>query len=134
MVEIDSKNYIDWIKKADEDVLSVSSILRHRDAVPSLACFLCHQITEKYLKGLLVFNNKNFPKIHDLLELQTLLLEFYPDIRQIDSELDLLSTYYFETRYPGDFQSFAWEEAEEASMAAEKVKNFVLGKIKSEHE
>lgn len=134
MTHTDSKNYIEWIKKADEDELSVNSILLHREAVPSLACYLCQQVSEKYLKGLLIFNERNFPKVHDLLELQTLLLEFCPDIRQLDKELDLLSTYYFETRYPGDFPDFTWKDAEEAQVAAKKVKDFVLEKIESEHE
>jgi HEPN domain-containing protein len=129
MNQNNSKNYLEWFQKADEDELNAMSILKHRDGTPSGVCFLSQQMAEKYLKGLLIYNNKNFPKIHDLIQLQTLLLDIISDIKDYNNELDLLTTYYFETRYPGDYPEFTWEEAEEAHEAAKKIKQFVLSKI-----
>lgn len=129
MNQNNSKNYLDWFQKADEDELNAESILKHRDGTPSGACFLSQQMAEKYLKGLLIYNNKNFPKTHDLIQLQTLLLDIIPDIKDCSKKLDLLTTYYFETRYPGDYPEFTWEEAEQAYEAATKIKQFVLSKI-----
>lgn len=130
MNQSDSQNYLDWFKKADEDELNALSILKHRDGTPGAVCFLSQQTAEKYLKALLVFNNKKFPKIHDLVGLQTLLLDIVPDVKYLSNELDLLATYYFETRYPGDYPEFLWVDAEEACKAARKIKEFVLGKTK----
>ncbi len=110
----DSRNYLDWIQKADEDELNALSILRHRDGTPGMVCFLAQQIAEKYLKALLVYYKKSFPKVHDLLQLQTLLIETIPSLKDYNQEFDLLSTYYFETRYPGDYEAFSWQDAEEA--------------------
>lgn len=130
MLEDKEKNYLEWFKKAEEDELSADAILKAGGA-SSTACFLSQQIAEKYLKGLLVFNDKPFPKVHDLLELETLVLDLTPEIKDYEEDLDLLSTYYIETCYPGDYPEFSRKEAEEALISARKIKEFVLRKIKS---
>jgi len=130
MAQTDSKNYQDWFEKGNEDELGVLSILRHRDAVPSTACFLSQQVAEKYLKAFLVFQKVSFRKTHDLLELETLILPLEKDIKDCEKEMDILTTYYFETRYPGDYPEFSWQDAEQAYDAAKKIKKFVLEKIK----
>lgn len=122
-------NHGEWFKKAEEDALSVNAILREKGA-PSTACFLSQQMAEKYLKGLLVFHNRDFPKIHDLIELETRLLDLEPDIQEIHNDLKLLNRYYIETRYPGDYPEFHWDEAREARDAALKIKKFVLESVK----
>ncbi len=114
----------EWFRKAEEDLLSVRAILK--EGAPSTACFLSQQIAEKYLKGLLVLLNKPFPKVHDLLVLETLLQAAFPDIRSVHSDLLLLNRYYIETRYPGDFPAFSREEAKAAFDAALRIKEFVL--------
>ncbi len=127
------KNYLDWFKKAEEDEFAGKEILdAGRFFAP--ACFHFQQMTEKYLKGLLVFHDKEFPKVHDLLEIEALLLEIEPGIKNCENELDLLNRYYIETRYPGDYPEFTRKEAEKALKAALKIKEFVLSGIKSEHE
>jgi HEPN domain-containing protein len=122
------KNYESWFKKAREDELSIEAILKE-SGHPNTACFLAQQMSEKYLKGLLVSADKNFPKMHDLIELETLLLEVFPDIKEMHENLKLLNRFYIETRYPGDFPEFSWQEANGAYSAAKKVKEFALGKI-----
>lgn len=128
------KNYEEWFKKAEEDRLNANSILTHRDGAPSGVCFLSQQVAEKYLKGFLIFLNKEFPKVHDLLELESLIFLVNHEIKNHEKELDLLSTFYVETRYPGDYPEFTWQDAEQAYAAALNIKKFVLDKIKSEHE
>ncbi len=41
--------YLEWFRKADDDELSLTVILREGGA-PSTACFLAQQVAEKYLK------------------------------------------------------------------------------------
>lgn len=124
------KAHSEWIEKADEDELSIEAILKGGGA-PSTACFLSQQMAEKYLKGLAVSQKIPFPKIHDLLALETLLMECQPNISQIHGDLELLNRYYIETRYPGDYPQFSLEEGQKAFEAALRVKEFVLSKIKS---
>ncbi len=121
-----SANAEEWFKKAEDDALSVRAILK--EGAPSTACFLSQQLAEKYLKGLLVFHNKPFPKIHDLIELESLLIPVEKNIQNIHTDLVVLNRYYIETRYPGDYPEFTMDEAREAFGAALRVKEFVLVK------
>lgn len=123
-------NYENWLKKAEEDELSINAILNNGGS-PSTACFLSQQVAEKCLKALIVFYNKDFPKIHDLNELETIILALEPDIKSLHQELSKLTIYYIETRYPGDYPEFTFEEAKQAFEAAKRVKDFILKKISS---
>jgi HEPN domain-containing protein len=128
------KLYNEWIAKANEDELSAQSLLKHKDAVPGTVCYLSQQIAEKLLKALLLFYGKDFPKIHDLLALETSLLQIVADIKTIHHDLNMLNAYYIEARYPGDYPEFSWQDAQEAFDAALRIKDFVFSKITSEHE
>lgn len=118
-----------WFEKAHDDELNVASILKHQDGAPNGACFLSQQMAEKYLKGLLIFYGKLPPKVHDLVRLGALIAEFEPEIKNFESELKILSDYYIETRYPGDYPEFHWGDAEEAFQAVQKIKQFVFDRI-----
>jgi len=119
-----------WINKSQEDELNIKSILKHRDGTPSAVCFLCQQMAEKQLKALLIFSDFDLVKIHDLINLGSMLFEKISSIEDISDELKLLNRYYIETRYVGDYPEFFWTDAEEAYEAAKKIKEFVLEKIK----
>ena len=124
-------NIAEWIKKANEDELACESILKHRDAPPSPVCFFSQQMAEKYLKALLIFHQKSFPKVHDLKRIATLIEPSEPTIFDLEEEFNVLNKYYATTRYPGDFpEGFSWRDAEEAFESAQKIKEFVLEKIK----
>lgn len=125
-------NIQEWIKKANEDELSCKSILKHKDGSHSSVCFFSQQMAEKYLKILLIFHQKEFPKIHDLKRIATLIEPSVKDIFELEEEFNVLNKYYATTRYPGDFpEGFSWHDAEEAFKATRKIKEFVLKKIAS---
>lgn len=124
----EKNNFEEWLKRAEEDEFAGNEILKaERFLAP--ACFHFQQMAEKLLKALLIFYKKNFPKTHDLLELQTMLLDIAPDINDYEKDLDILNVYYIETRYPGDYPDFTLKEAKEAKEAADKIKGFVFNKI-----
>lgn len=120
----------EWIKKAEEDELTVQSLLKHRDGAPSSVCFISQQIAEKYLKACLVFHKKKFPKTHLLEHLLELCLDIDTSFGALKEEIALLDTFYVPSRYPGEYPEFTWSKAEAASQAAEKIKTAVLQKIK----
>jgi len=122
----------EWVAKADEDELNIKSILKHRDGTPSLVCFVCHQMSEKYLKALLLFYTGDILKTHSITDLANILEKHSPGVSdKIKKESSSLDPYYITVRYPVEipFESFSWEMAEKAYEAAEKIKNFVMGKI-----
>ena len=125
----DSNLYLEWFNKAHEDGLGAESIFKHRDAPPGLVCVHAQQMAEKYLKGFLVKLGITFPKIHDLLELATLLQKLYPEIDKLKNDNDLLTKFYMTDRYPSDMPDPNWFEAEQALVAAVRIKDFVLAKI-----
>ncbi|MDA2922864.1 HEPN domain-containing protein [Patescibacteria group bacterium AH-259-L07] len=86
-------------------------------------------MAEKCLKSLLVFHKKKFPKIHDLLELETLLIDLEPDIKEVHQDIILLNRYYIETRYPGDYPEFTFKECKQALESAVRIKEFVFKKM-----
>ena len=122
--------YKEWLRKAEEDELSINAILIGEGA-PSTACFLSQQMAENYLKCLLIYYGKAFPKTHDLLQLASLLKHVEPDMFDLHDELKLLNRYYIETRYPGDYPVFTKSESRQAFEAALKVKSFVVKKFYS---
>lgn len=128
-----NKNLIqEWIKRAQDDELNATSILKHKDGTPAHVCFLTQQIVEKYLKTLLLFYSNDYPKTHDLNQLATLLKPFDDSVlNNFSEEINLLSPYYISARYPADIpiESFTWEMAEEAYKSAAKIKEFVTKKV-----
>lgn len=124
---------LEWIKRAEDDELNADSILKHKDGTPALVCFISHQISEKYLKALLLFYTNDSPKIHSLIKLAALIHEHCLDINEKnENEIVSLDRFYIGARYPADIplESFTWEIAEEAFASATKIKKFVLEKIK----
>lgn len=119
-------DYLSWFEKAEEDATSASFMLENQGGSPSTGCFLSQQVAEKYLKGLLIFYGKSFPKTHDLLALETLLLKLSPEVKKLHSDLQFLNRFYLETRYPGDYPKFTWDEFQQAFEVATKVKKLVL--------
>ncbi|TSC66917.1 MAG: HEPN domain-containing protein, partial [Parcubacteria group bacterium Gr01-1014_66] len=125
-------NYRAWLAKAGEDELSAGALVEKEAGAPSTICFLSQQMGEKYLKGLLVFHNEEFLKVHDLLELETLLLDGEPEIQSLHEYCKTLNQYYVGTRYPGDVPKFTFPECKGAFESALRIKEFVLKKIAEE--
>jgi len=119
----------EWIRKAQDDELSIKAILKEKGA-PSTVCFLSQQMAEKFLKAYLINKQREFPKIHHLERLLGLCKEIDRSFKVLNNEAVLLSEYYIETRYPGDYpEGLSWREAEEAYAAALKITDFVMDKI-----
>jgi len=63
-----------WLEKAENDLLTATTLLKlGRQCPTDTVCFHAQQCIEKYLKGLLVWRSRSFPKTHDLTALMGLL-------------------------------------------------------------
>lgn len=77
-----------------------------------------HAALEKLIKGVLVEQDKNPPKIHNLLKLVSLTLVENVQ-NEINNTLEELDDLYFSTRYPQDFDYVSGQ------LPKEKVDNFL---------
>ena len=114
-----------WIEKAEHDFTTAEYMLTLLEGCPfDTVCFHAQQCVEKYLKGYLIFRSVDFPKTHDLVVLLNLAGE--STTLGVDLlDIEPLNRYPVEARYPGDWESFTHEEAEEAVKLAQKVREAV---------
>ncbi|RZB34206.1 MAG: hypothetical protein SRB2_03599 [Desulfobacteraceae bacterium Eth-SRB2] len=93
----------EWIKKAEKDVGTARRESEVQvDANWDAVCFHAQQAVEKYLKGLLQESEISFSKTHDLSVLLDLLLPLFPDLSILRDDLEWLSAFAVEFRYPGE--------------------------------
>ena len=113
-----------WVEKAEHDFTTAEYMLTLLENCPfDTVCFHAQQCAEKYLKGFLTFRSIDFPKTHDLVILLNLVGG--SPVLGVDLNVEPLNRYPVEARYPGDWESFTREEAEEAVKLARKVREAV---------
>lgn len=122
----------EWIAKADEDLLSLEALLKHQEGSPSTGCFLAQQTVEKLLKAIFIFHGSELEKLHDLIALANKVKVYEPEIAQFLDKLATLTRYYIETRYPGDYPEFTWQECEKAYKIAKNLREFVINKFEKQ--
>jgi len=93
----------EWIAKAEGDFATAKRELSateqpNYDAV----CFHAQQCVEKYLKAFLQEANIVFPRTHDLADLLALAVTIQPTWTSMTPDLNALSAFAVEYRYPGD--------------------------------
>jgi HEPN domain-containing protein len=115
---------IEWVRKAEGDFATAERELSavsdpNHDAV----CFHSQQCVEKYLKGLLQEAGVHFEKTHDLSSLLDLALAQQPNWENLRAELDLLSSFAVDFRYPGEFADKA--EADRSIITCRKVRQLI---------
>jgi HEPN domain-containing protein len=98
----------DWVKKAEEDFVVASQIMRRRkQRVFNAACFHCQQAVEKYFKARLHEAGVPFPKTHDLVLLLELLQPAEPLWNAYEPVVKDMTGYAVGFRYPGDDATLA---------------------------
>ena len=114
----------EWISKAEEDYeAALDLIRRRRRPLPNSVCFHGQQCAEKYLKSYLIYRERTFPKIHNLLALLEMCLSLDEIFEELRDPLIQLNSYATEVRYPGRYATV--EEAREAVQAMTQVRRFV---------
>jgi HEPN domain-containing protein len=108
----------EWIVKADGDYATTLREYRARNR-PNYdsACFHAQQCVEKYLKAVLIKKRIPFSKIHDLEVLLDLCLAAYPLWEPMRNDMQMLTQYAVQFRYPGESA-----DKEEARQAIEAMK------------
>lgn len=118
---------LDWLKKADHDLKSARLLIAADEELYDSACFHSQQLAEKALKAFFTARNIEFPKTHNLLLLSNLLLD--PEIMKYNEELERLTRYAVESRYPGEYVEPEREDAQKSLVVATEIYNLVKQKL-----
>ena len=114
-----------WIDRAEEDFRNAEHTLTlEKDCPFGTVCFHAEQCVEKYLKALLVFQNIDFPKTHNIPELLTLIPASVRPALSAE-EQEQLTDYATVLRYPGDWEPITREDAQAAVEVAQRVREEV---------
>jgi len=95
-------------------------------------CFNAQQAAEKAIKALLIQHNVEFPYVHDLAELLTLLEQAGLEIPESVRQAERLTRFAVFTRYPGLAPPISPEESHEALALAEAVVHWAEAQVRSE--
>lgn len=125
---MDSRRYLDWYKKAKND-LRGAEILFESDADNSLVAFHCQQAIEKILKGYVLKNTNDLLEGHSLIFLIRRAARFDEDIRKFTKDCAFVNQFYIETRYPADIPDDVDENEERECLdTARAVLEYIEGK------
>ena len=114
----------EWIAKAEGDFATAQRELSATDHPNyDAVCFHAQQCAEKHLKAFLQEANISFPRTHDLADLLSLALSIEPTWTSMTADLNILSAFAVEYRYPGD--SADLDEAKEALQICKKVRQVI---------
>ena len=123
------KSYIQqWIQKANEDKLAIQRLIDPEIVSPSVVCFHCEQMAEKYLKAFLIFHGKEVIKTHNIEFLLSECASIDSDFASIDP-LNL-SDFSVSVRYPGDQYIPSEKEVLEYKEIAFEIERIVLLSLK----
>ena len=118
-----------WIKKAEHDLINAEHTLTMGADCPyDTVCFHGQQCVEKYLKAYLVYRGIDFPKVHDIRPL----MQLVPSDARLGLELAeviVVNRFIQGTRYPGDWEEFGRQDADEAVVIARKVRAAVRARL-----
>ena len=120
-----------WFKKANNDLRNAEILLNcGENEIPyDTLCFHCQQASEKYIKGYLIYKKIDFPKTHNLADLISICTQTDTSFSKYITEMEKLTPYAVEIRYPDDFYMPPEDDAREAYKIASEIKNFIMQKI-----
>ena len=103
----------EWINKGEGDRRTAKRESEVIDAPNwDAVCFHAQQAVEKYLKALMQQEEIPISKTHDLTQLLRSLVPLYSDLEALSADLEWLTTFAVEIRYPGE--SAIEEDAKQA--------------------
>lgn len=109
-----------WLRWANEDLLLCRHAAVDSGVVPRGACTWAHQAAEKALKALLISYGVDPPKTHSLRQLARLLPDD-PALALAGIDLDSLTRWSIEGRYPDEAEEASTDDAHDALALAEDV-------------
>jgi HEPN domain-containing protein len=113
----------EWLNRAESDLLLAKT--KKKGIYLEDLCFHAQQAVEKAIKALLIKKGVEFPYVHDIAELLTLLEKTGQKLPKTIREGEKLTRFAVFTRYPGIAQTISQKEYEEAIKVGEEVVRWV---------
>lgn len=114
----DEKYIQEWINKANKDIKAVEKLEKEED-ITEIVCFHCQQAVEKYLKALLLSNNEDIQKTHNIDFLLNKCKKYNQELERYIG--NTLSDYAVDLRYPDTAYIPTVEETKEAIELMNKI-------------
>ena len=125
----DDKLLQKWLQKGNDDLRSAEYLsTMHHPTPDEIICYLCQQSAEKYLKGFLLLNGVEPPKIHDLKILLDMCIKYNESFSVLLPKIYILRVYAILPRYPNEIGITA-EDMKTAIRYAKDVQEFIMGAI-----
>jgi len=120
----DSTNPARWLEYAISDLALAKTPLKEGVMLETL-CFQAQQAIEKSLKAVLIHMEIEYPKVHSIERLVTLLSDTLevPDFILESAEMTKYATFI---RYPGEYEEVTTEEYQKAIRLAESVLGWAI--------
>ncbi|WP_297212338.1 MULTISPECIES: HEPN domain-containing protein [Thermodesulfovibrio] len=119
-----------WFKKAENDIKNIENNLKSEDFPTDTVCFHAQQAVEKFFKGALVYFQRDISKTHDLVRLLSEIVDLIPELKEFEEDLERLTEFSVEVRYPDTFYEPTLEEAKYSYEIATKIREIILNKVK----
>ncbi len=119
----------EWLTKARNDWAAVEILLASGRAPAETVCFHAQQYAEKLLKAVLTHEEIEVPRTHDLRRLIQLAAPSAPGLAVFTEDVDVLTAYGVQTRYPGDWYQIEPDEMDKAVNLARKLGALLIPRI-----
>jgi HEPN domain-containing protein len=126
MNEIIEEFYKQWLIKAQEDWDTVEILIAQENPPKGAVCFHCQQCIEKLLKAILVREQIEFPKTHDIGRLIELVRKFVPGSTEFSLHAKKLSVYGVDMRYPDEAIEVSTADMKQIFDITEKFRQILL--------
>jgi HEPN domain-containing protein len=118
-----------WIAKAEIDYRTARQLAEGAEVLLEPIAFHCQQAAEKYLKAFLVSRGVEFPKTHDIRQLLYLVEPLAPELAAGLRDLDALTPYGVEIRYPDDLPSLLPGRERDLVALATRAREAVMAEL-----
>ncbi len=122
----------EFLKKAENDLVTARYVLDMENGPTDTPAFHTQQAAEKALKAWLTFQEREAPRTHALDELLKMVANELPGLQRYEADLEEMSKYGVETRYPGRLPEPPREEVRRMLEVAEAAVNAVRERLAPE--
>jgi HEPN domain-containing protein len=119
----------EWLTRAEHDLRVAQYLLTMDDPPPESIGFHAQQCAEKAIKAYLTFHHVPFERRHDLNYLIDLCVPLDTDFEQFRAEVDELTPYAVEFRYPDALPPIPLTSAQVTVEIAERIYAFVIERV-----